>query len=112
LDASFLFILAQFKVDIFDELSNLFNRSFEPILLSSTKQELQGLAKSSPKIQKQAVLALGLSEKCKFVSVEKGWDEFFDMAGIVKTDIKELSIDHDQVIREAYAEDYERSQEE
>ena len=74
LDANFLFIPAQFKV----ELSNLLNRSFEPILLSSTKQELEGLAMSSPKIQKQAVLALGLAEKCRFVSVEKGSDESYD----------------------------------
>ena len=78
LDANFLFIPAQFKVDIFEELSNLLNRSFEPILLSSTEQELKGLAMSSPKIQKQAVLALSLAEKCRFVSVEKGSDESYD----------------------------------
>ena len=78
LDANFLFIPAQFKVDIFEELSNLLNRSFEPILLSSTEQELKGLAMSSPKIQKQAVLALSLAEKCRLVSVEKGSDESYD----------------------------------
>lgn len=78
LDSNFLFIPAQFKVDIFEELFNLLKRSFEPILLSSTKQELQGLAKSSPKIQKQAILALNLSEKCRFVSIEKSLDESYD----------------------------------
>jgi rRNA-processing protein FCF1 len=78
LDANFFFMPAQFKVDIFQELLNLLNRNFEPTLLSSTKQELEGLAKSSPKIQKQAVMALGLAEKCKFVNVEKSLDESFD----------------------------------
>jgi rRNA-processing protein FCF1 len=78
LDANFLFIPAQFKVDIFEELLNLLKRSFEPVLLSSTKQELQGLAKSSTKIQKQAILALSLSEKCRFVSIEKSLDESYD----------------------------------
>ena len=52
LDANFLFVPSQFNVDIFAELSNLLNRRFEPIVLSSTVQELQRLAESvSPKIQ-------------------------------------------------------------
>jgi rRNA-processing protein FCF1 len=78
LDTNFLFIPTQFKVDIFEELSNLLKRSFEPILLSSTLQELQGLAKSSPKIHKQAILALTLSENCHVVSVEKSLEESYD----------------------------------
>lgn len=78
LDANFLFIPSQFGVDIFEELSKLLNRRFEPILLSSTKKELEGLSESSPKIRKQAQLGLKLAEKCSFVSVDKSADETYD----------------------------------
>ena len=79
LDANFLFVPSQFSVDIFEELSNLLNRRFEPILLSSTLKELQGLAEStSLKIRKQALLAIRLAEKCHFVSVEKSLNESYD----------------------------------
>ena len=79
LDANFLFVPSQFNIDVFEELANLLNQRFEPILLSSTQKELQGLAESnSPKIQKQALLALRLAEKCRFVSVEKSSAETYD----------------------------------
>ncbi len=72
LDANFFFIPSQFNLDIFEELENLLNQRFEPILLSSTQKELQGLAESkSPKTQKQAILALRLAEKCRLISVKK-----------------------------------------
>jgi rRNA-processing protein FCF1 len=79
LDANFLFVPSQFRLDIFEELANLLNQRFEPILLSSTQKELQGLAQSnSPKVQKQALLALRLAEKCHFVSIEKHSAETYD----------------------------------
>jgi rRNA-processing protein FCF1 len=79
LDANFLFLPSQFNVDIFAELSNLLNRRFEPVILSSTVQELQGLAESvSPKIQKQALLAIKLAEKCRYVCVKKSSKESYD----------------------------------
>jgi rRNA-processing protein FCF1 len=79
LDANFLFIPSQFNVDIFEELENLLNQRFEPILLSSTQEELEGLAKSeSPKTQKQALLALKLAEKCRYAIVKKGLNETYD----------------------------------
>ena len=79
LDANFLFVPSQFNIDVFEELANLLNQRFEPILLSSTQKELQGLAESnSPKIQKQALLALRLAEKCRFVSVKKSSAETYD----------------------------------
>ena len=79
LDANFFFVPVQFKFDIFDELANLHNRRFESILLSSTQKELQGLAESkSPKTQKQALTALRVSEKCRFVHVEKSVNETYD----------------------------------
>jgi rRNA-processing protein FCF1 len=79
LDANFFFVSSQFNVDVFEELANLLNRRFEPVLLSSTQKELQGLAESSsPKQRKQAQLALRLAEKCRVVSAEKGSRETYD----------------------------------
>lgn len=81
LDTNFLFIPLQFNVDIFDELSKLLNRRYEPVILSSTQKELEGLAKSSSqKIQKQALLALNLAKKCSFINIEKTQNESFDDA--------------------------------
>jgi rRNA-processing protein FCF1 len=71
-DSNFFFIPSQFKIDIFEELTNLLNQQFDPIILSSTQKELQRLSKeSSLKIRKQASLALKLAEKCRIVDVEK-----------------------------------------
>jgi len=79
LDANFFFVPLQFNLDIFEELANLLNQRFEPVLLSSTQDELQGLTEtSSPKKRKQALLALRLAEKCSFVSVEKFSSETYD----------------------------------
>lgn len=79
LDSNFLFVPSQFHLDIFEELANLLNQRFEPILLSSTQKELQGLAESnSPKKRKQALLALKLAEKCRVIPVQKGLRETYD----------------------------------
>jgi len=79
LDSNFLFVPAQFKIDVFEELTSLLNQRFEPILLSSTYQELQTMAeKGSPSRRKQATLALKLAEKCRLVNVEKGTGETND----------------------------------
>jgi rRNA-processing protein FCF1 len=79
LDANFFFVPSQFNLDIFEELRNLLNQRFDPILLSSTHKELQGLAESdSPKERKQAQLALKFAEKCRAVPVEKASDETYD----------------------------------
>ena len=78
-DSNFFFIPSQFQLDIFEELTNLLNQRFDPILLSPTQKELQRLAKeSSPKTRKQASLALKLAEKCRVVHVEKGLKETHD----------------------------------
>jgi rRNA-processing protein FCF1 len=78
-DSSFLFIPSQFQLDIFEELTNLLNQRFDPILLSPTQEELQKLAEvGSPKTRKQALLALKLAEKCRIVYVEKGSKETHD----------------------------------
>ena len=79
LDANFFFIPSKFNLDIFEELSNLLNKRFDPILLSSTYKELRGLTEScSPKEGKQAQLALMLAKKCCPVSIEKDSDETYD----------------------------------
>jgi rRNA-processing protein FCF1 len=72
LDSNALFVPLKFKIDIFDELQRLLNRNVEFILLSSVKRELEMLAlKDTPKIRKEAIFALRLSEKCKYVPIEK-----------------------------------------
>lgn len=76
LDSNFLFIPSQFRLDIFEELKNLLTQRFEPVLLSPTHMELLKIAeKDSPKMRKQAALALKLAEKCRLIHVEKGLEE-------------------------------------
>ena len=70
LDSNALFVPLKFKIDIFEELKRLLNRNVEFILLSPVKRELEMLAdKDSPKIRREALFALRLAEKCKYVSV-------------------------------------------
>jgi uncharacterized protein len=71
LDSNALFVPLQFKIDIFEELKRLLNRNVEFVLLSTVKRELEILlTKDSPKIRREALFALKLSEKCKYVPVE------------------------------------------
>jgi len=79
LDSSFLFIPSQFKIDIFEELTRVLNRHFEPVILSSTYQELQKIAAGqSTKLPRQATFALKLVQKCGQIKVEKGSGESYD----------------------------------
>jgi len=79
LDANFFFIPSKFRIDIFEELASLVNQRFEPILLSTTLQELQTIAeKGSPSMRKQALLALKLAEKCRQIKVERKTGETND----------------------------------
>ncbi len=79
LDANFLFVPAKFKIDIFEALQTLLNQRYEPILLSSTQQELQTMAeKGAPSRRKQALLALQLAKKCRLVEVERNAEETND----------------------------------
>lgn len=75
LDANFLFIPFQFRVDIFEELEDLV-AEFEPVVLSATLEELESLAKKrSAKTRRQALAALELVERCKVIKVERKPDE-------------------------------------
>lgn len=78
MDANFFFLPSQFKLDIFEELADLLAQRFEPILLSTTQEEIEGLSKSIPKIRKQALLANRFAKKCKFMVVEKHLMESYD----------------------------------
>ena len=79
LDSNFLFVPTQFKIDVFEGLMNLLNQRFEPVLLSSTFQELRSMAeKGAPSRRKQASLALELAKKCCLINIEKGLGETND----------------------------------
>lgn len=88
IDTNFLFIPSQFRIDIFEQLAKLVNQKFEPILLSTTLEELQTMAeKSSPSIRRQASLALVLATKCRQIKVERKTGETNDDV-ILKTAIE------------------------
>lgn len=79
LDSNFLFVPLQFKIDIFEGITNLLNQRFEPIILSPIRRELQKMTeKSPPKLRKQASVALKLAEKCTIIDVEKSAEETSD----------------------------------
>lgn len=79
LDSNFLFVPSRFRIDVFEELAKLLSQRFEPVLLSSTHQELKTMAeKGHPSRRKQASLALKLAEKCRKVNVEKSSAETND----------------------------------
>jgi len=80
-DSNALFVPLQFKIDIFNELTRVLNRNFDLVLLSPVKRELETLAeKSSPKTRKNAVFALTIAEKCKYVKVPEKPKELTDDA--------------------------------
>ena len=71
LDSNALFVPLEFKLDIFVEVERLLNRHVDLVLVSPVKRELELLAaKESPKIRREAVYALKLAEKCKYIPVE------------------------------------------
>ena len=79
LDSNFFFIPSQFTLDIFEEMKKIINRSFEPIVLSSTLKELKGIQQSaSQKIKKQVTVALELASRCRRIDIEKDQKESYD----------------------------------
>jgi len=78
-DSNFLFVPIQFKIDIFQGVLNLLNRKIEPVILSATYDELKKMTdEASPKLRRQAELALKLAQNCRIVNVERGKDETSD----------------------------------
>ena len=58
---------------------NLLNQKYEPIMLSTTLQELRKIAQEgTPKLRKQAAMALKLAEKCRVFDVKRKRDETND----------------------------------
>lgn len=79
LDSNFLFIPLQFKVDIFEGLTNLLDQRYDPVLLSPTYKELLKMTEEGPpKMRQHASLALKLAEKCHMIHVEQGLGETHD----------------------------------
>jgi len=80
LDANFLMIPAQFQLDIFQQLTNLFDKRVETLVLASTRNELQKIASGGhPKKGKQAELALKfVEEKCHISNVKPKIGEIAD----------------------------------
>lgn len=79
LDANFLFIPSEFRLDVFEELQSLLGQRVDPVLLSSTCEEIRKIAeRGSPKMRKQASFALRLAEKCRIAQVEKDPEETYD----------------------------------
>ena len=71
LDSNALFVPLEMKIDIFEETRNLLMRNVDFVLLSPIKEELECLASNkSNKTRKEALFALKLSEKCRFVAVD------------------------------------------
>ena len=71
LDSNALFLPLEYRMDIFEEIKQLFGRNVEFVLLSPVKHELELLAaQNATKVRRQASFALRLAEKCKFVAVE------------------------------------------
>lgn len=100
LDANFLFVPFQFRVDIFEHLGKMFGK-FEPIVLSTTLEELRNISeRKSTKIQTLALSALELTRKCKIVKVEREKGESFDDVLIrVANERKYLVATIDQTLR-------------
>ena len=72
LDSNFLLVPAQFKLDIFEGIMNLLNQNYEPIVLSTTMDELRGIMRrGAPKLRKQAEMAMKLAEKCHLALVDR-----------------------------------------
>jgi len=78
LDSNFLFVPFQFQIDILKELESIMGR-FEPIVLSTTVEELKKLATTkSEKTRRQTSSALRLTEKCTLVTAEKNPEDTSD----------------------------------
>lgn len=73
LDSNALFVPMQFKIDIFEELGRLLGGRFEPVLLSSIRDEIGEIAETrSPKIRRNALYAMELIKKCRLVKIDEG----------------------------------------
>ncbi|MEM1586360.1 MAG: 30S processome protein Utp24 [Candidatus Bathyarchaeia archaeon] len=78
LDTNFLFLPFQFRINIFDGIEVLIGK-FEPIVLSTTIDELKRLSNSkSVKIQRLSLSAMELAKRCRVVKVDVRPGESYD----------------------------------
>ncbi|MBS7641038.1 MAG: hypothetical protein QXN24_04250 [Candidatus Bathyarchaeia archaeon] len=78
LDTNFLLLPLQFKIDIFAEIERLIGK-FEPIVLSTTLNELKKLVGSrSVKISRLALSAMEIVKKCRIIEVDVKPEENYD----------------------------------
>ena len=72
LDSNFLFVPLYFKIDVFEEIESLIGK-FEPVVLSTTIEELKGIVeKGSEKMRRNVNLALNLARRCTILNVSRG----------------------------------------
>lgn len=78
LDANFLLLPFQFRIDIFSEIERLIGK-FEPIVLSTTLDELKKLSSlRSTKVGRLARSAIEMTKKCRIVNVDVKSGESYD----------------------------------
>jgi len=78
LDSNFLLVPFQFRIDIFEELNDLLGKA-EPIVLSTTVEELKKMAdRIPPKRRMQFSAALNLAERCEILEVNRESSESYD----------------------------------
>lgn len=71
LDSNFLLVPFQFRLHILEGLREVLGRSFEPVVLSTTYEEMLKLSRSKPtKLKSQATLALKLCEEFRRIKAE------------------------------------------
>ncbi|OYT45037.1 hypothetical protein CW711_06055 [Candidatus Bathyarchaeota archaeon] len=78
LDLNFLFVPVHFKIDIFEAIEELVGR-FEPVVLSTTLDELRRISESgSEKVRREAKLVKLLASRCRLMEVQRGVGETCD----------------------------------
>lgn len=79
MDANFLLVPFQFRLDIFEELTALLGQRIDPVVLSPTYEELAKIAeRGAPKMRRYASSALVLTKKCRLAPVDRRAEESTD----------------------------------
>ena len=89
---------AYYKIDIFRDIKQLLNRNIELILISPIKQELELLVVK--KKNKNAVFALSLALRCKYIEVDVAKDSLTDDIIIEKAnEWKAIVFTNDRILK-------------
>ena len=100
LDSNFLLVPFQFKVDVISELEGLLG-SFEPLILSTTIEELKRLAGRKPEsLRRAALAALEYAVKHGVIHVKREAEESYDDVIVrVAKDLKCIVATNDKELR-------------